>query len=632
MRHYRNHIICAGLVTACIAIYGQGIAHDFVTWDDGLYVTNNPHVQNGLTGPGLIWAFTTTKASNWHPLTWLSHMLDCQIYGLHPGGHHLTNLLFHATNTILLFLILAQMTNRPWPSLATAALFAVHPLHVESVAWVSERKDLLSTFCCLLAIGAYTQYVKKPTIVRYTALTILYALALMAKPMAVTFPFVLLLLDYWPLRRMTTSGTLPITRLGRLVAEKTPLFIVSFAICIVTYAVQKHSGSIITGETIPLRARLSNAPIAYIFYLAKMFFPKNLAVYYPHPLEVRPLGQVIGALALLFLVTALVLYTRKKQPYLLIGWLWYLGALIPVIQIIQVGRAAYADRYTYIPLIGIFIMISFLMADLAKTNTKRRKTIITAAACALLALTTAAAIQTHYWRDSLTLFTHAIKVAPQDPVAHTNLGLALANTGHTQEAIEHYNTALQIEPAYTIARNNLGILLENQGRYNEALEAYRETLRYDPHYLDAHNNLGAALLSRGHIEEAYQHFTQALQTEPENIQVQNNLAKLYFLQGKYEETIRICLSILELTPRNPDLHIDLGAALANTGQLDQAIAHLTQATQLDPTETKAYFNLGRIFLHQKKYNQAATQFEKVLQLNPQYPQAKENLQRARSPQ
>src|SRR3972149_3559607 len=475
---------------AVLIVFGQTLRHDFVNYDDRLYVYENPYVTHGLTTQGIVWAFTSKHASNWHPLTWLSHMLDCQLFGLAPWGPHLVNVLLHAATAILLFLVLRRMTGDLWPSAFVAVVFAVHPLRVESVAWVAERKDVLSGLFFMLTLWAYVGYVRHPfSTARYLTVMVLFALGLMAKPMLVTLPFVLLLLDYWPLGRMTPlaaenrnkrlgatvqlspqrifsippqqSFSIPPQRIfsipARLAMEKVLLMVLAAASCAATLWAQ--SEVIADDEHMPLSLRIGNAVISYVAYLVQLFYPAGLAVLYPHPWSGLPMWKVAGALLLLAAICGGVVALRRRCPYLLVGWLWYLGMLLPVIGLVQVGLQAMADRYTYLTQIGLCIAFAWGVAQFTRSWPYRGWVCGIASVLALATLLGCAWLQTSYWHDSETLWTHTLACTSRNFVVHNNLGNALAKVGRLKEAVENYEQALELKSNYHEAHNNLGVAL-----------------------------------------------------------------------------------------------------------------------------------------------------------------------------
>jgi Flp pilus assembly protein TadD len=539
--------ICAGLLVSVLIVYGPTLGHDFINYDDFEYVVHNSRVRGGLTWPGIQWTFTSTHASNWHPLTWLSHMLDVQLFGLKPAGHHFTNLLLHALNTMLLFLLLRTMTGAMWRSAIAAALFALHPLHVESVAWVAERKDLLSTFFLFLTLQAYAGYAKQPGLKKYLSVMGLFVLGLMAKPMLVTLPFVLLLLDYWPLNRLDMDGTSREQRISvftRLVREKIPLFLLSALSSAMTLFAQ--TGAIWNLAEIPLPARLGNALISYVKYLWLTLWPMNLAVIYPYPASIKG-SEILLALAVLIIISAGVFLAAKKHRYLPVGWLWYLGTLVPVIGIVQVGSQAMADRYTYIPLIGIFILLVWGGHDLfVRLKWNARAAELTAAGLIVL-LMLLSLRQVGYWKDGATLFRHTIGVTAENHIAHNNLGIALAHQGKKDGAAVHFREALRISPAYADALYNLALHCQKEGKVDEAIVHYRQLIRVRPSP-DAMNNLAVALMSRGRFDEAAGQLLKILQEDPGNARASNNYGVILLQRGDADSAGKFFERALRLDP------------------------------------------------------------------------------------
>jgi tetratricopeptide (TPR) repeat protein len=531
----RKAAICLALAVLTISVFWQLKDHSFINYDDNLYITENLPVQAGLSSAGLLWAFETTATGNWHPLTWLSHMLDWQLYGANPGGHHLTSLILHVINTLLLFLIMARLTKRLWPSALVAALFALHPLHVESVAWASERKDVLSAFFWLLTMGAYLRYAESPGTWRYLPVTVCFALGLLAKPMAVTEPFVLLLLDYWPLgrwpdrpaaaagKRQGQSSPSPQVRRTacRLVWEKAPLFALAAISCLITYKVQQ--GAMATVTALPLWARLGNALMSYVGYLVHLLWPLNLAVFYPYAANSLVWWKITGAALLLGGVTALAIRKARSIPYLPVGWFWYLGTLVPAIGLVQVGEQAMADRYTYIPLIGVFIILAFGAADLAAGQRRRQVALAVSGGLALLACLMLTWRQVGYWRDSATIFGRAVEVTENNYAAYNNLGLAYDETGQPDEAVAMFYRAIRSNPNYPGAYNNLGIDLADRGDVSAAIPMFLQAIRLQPNLDQAYNNLGEAYLRQGRVSEAREMFEMALKKNPGNLGAKEKL-------------------------------------------------------------------------------------------------------------
>jgi hypothetical protein len=538
-------VLAVVLAVATCAAYWGVLGNDFTNYDDYDYVTKNPHVRQGITAESISWAFNIGYASNWHPLTWMSHMLDYQVYGLEPMGHHLTSLLLHVANVLLLFWVLCRMTGAPWRSAFVAALFGLHPLHVESVAWASERKDVLCTFFGLLAILAYVRYAERPELKRYLLVAAAFALGLMAKPMLVTLPVVLLLLDYWPLGRMQKSknggpGT------GALLLEKAPLFAMSAASGVLTYMAQHRAGSVSDLELIPIGSRALNALLAYVQYLIMMVWPVGLAAHYPY-LKIFPVWQVAGAILVLAGVSYAAWGLRKKYPYLLTGWAWYVITLLPVIGLVQVGSQAFADRYTYVPLIGIFIAITWGICDLMGLRRLRHilrpHGVAVAATFVCLVLAALTANQTRVWKDSFTLWGHTLSVSPNEWMAHYNLGCILEESGRSDEAIPYYRAATRIAPDLRDAHFNLANLLDQRGDFAGALRHYGEAARIDPSDAQAHNNLCCLLGKTRDFEQSIKHGRLAVKHKPDYLEAHRNLAISLALNKQFAEALeeaRLC--------------------------------------------------------------------------------------------
>jgi hypothetical protein len=496
--------VCAFLVLAVAVVFAQTVNFGFVNYDDDKYVYENPHVRRGVTADGIAWAFTSNHASNWHPLTWLSHMLDCELYGLHAGGHHLTNVGLHALTAVVLFLVLWRMTLGLWPSAFVAAVFAVHPLRVESVAWIAEQKDVLSGLFFMLTLWAYLGYVRhRFSLTRYLSVIILFALGLMSKPMLVTMPFVLLLLDYWPLGRLQATWR-------RLIVEKIPLLLLAAASCLATMLAQQHA--VVTLDELSLPLRFGAALVSYVSYLGQFFWPTNLAVFYPHPAARLPIGEAVAALLFLAAISAAAIARRRRNPYLFVGWFWYLGMLVPVIGLVQVGLQVMADRYCYLPQIGLTIAVAWSMATVGQTSLSagRKATTVgqtflsaerkadyrpwawgSASVLVLAGLMACAWRQTSFWRDSETLWTHTLRCTSRNDVAHFNLAAELMKQNRYGDAIEHYRETVRIRPVYPHAQRNLAFALTRQGQTQEAIAHYYQAIKYDPDDRYALNNLAS---------------------------------------------------------------------------------------------------------------------------------------------
>ncbi|MHC4998568.1 MAG: tetratricopeptide repeat protein [Planctomycetota bacterium] len=489
------------LAVVTVAAYWPVLGADFVHYDDGEYVTENQHVLGGLTLDGLKWSFTMdNETANWHPLTWMSHMLDCELFSENAGLHHLTSLIIHTVSAVLLLLVLASMTRRVWPSAFVAAAFALHPLHVESVAWIAERKDVLSGLFWMLTMACYLRYTRRGSRSSYILTLVVFGLGLMTKPMLVTLPFVLLLLDYWPLERLESAPSINRLRAVRpLIVEKIPFFILTGASCVVTYIAQKAGGAVVDIEALSFGARLSNALVSYVGYIVKMFWPVGLAVLYPF--KHIPMWQAFSAfLGLVVITIAAILWGRRMKCFA-VGWLWYIGTLVPVIGLVHVGSHGLADRYTYIPLIGIFIIVAFAVSYLCLIRPALRSAMALITLLLMTGMFAGTRNQVTCWKDSISLFRRAVEVTENNNFMHNNLAAELANVGQLDEAIVHLRLALQINPDIARAHNNLGIALATTGQLDEAIDCYRHAVHIDPKYASAYKNLGIALAATGHLHE-----------------------------------------------------------------------------------------------------------------------------------
>lgn len=565
-------------------LYHPVFHHDFINLDDWQYVLNNREVTTGVTLRGLGWAFTSFHASNWHPLTWLSHMIDVEIYGLDPGGHHGTSFFFHILNTVLLFLILTRMTGAPGKSGIVAALFALHPLHVESVAWVAERKDVLSTFFLFLMLGAYALYVEKPGRWKYGITLVFFTLGLMAKPMLVSAPFLLLLLDVWPLRRR------PFPDRPHAKMEKIPFFALAVLSSGITLYAQASGGAMRSLEAVPLADRAANALISAVAYMGKMVWPAGLSVFYPYPAAI-PFWKVLGAAALLVLLTVFVFRERARRPWFFTGWLWYLISLFPVIGIIQVGPQSMADRYTYIPLIGLFIALTWAVDE---ALSHRRFPIFASASLVLILLAGLSSMtwfQLSHWKNSGSLFTHALEVTENNALAHNNLAVALADDGERQAAVAHFREAIRIKPNHFSAHFNLANHLVTLGRGDQAVFHYREAIRFNPGYTAAHNNLGVVLLRRGDLEEAEAHLQEALKHGPVKEGMLFNMAMIFVSRGENEKAARFLREALEMNTDYAEAYNLLGVVYMKEGRKDEAAESFRLALSCDPGLEAARLNL-----------------------------------------
>ena len=644
--------ICIVLAIAILAVFLQVKDHAFITLDDTLCVTENPHVQAGLTIENLKWAFTTTHAPYWHPLTWLSHMLDVQLFGLKAGGHHLVNVFFHIANTLLLFLVLRRMTKTLWRSAFVAALFALHPLHVESVAWVTERKDVLSTLFWILTLGAYTYYAERPGYRRYLLVLVCFVLGLMSKPMLVTLPFVLLLLDFWPIGRLQPAkhagpDSLNSVRpqdpprkkrksadiatekaadreewlvyplrwrvMRPLLVEKAPLLVFAALSSVITIINQQRA--MVSLQAMPVDARIANALVSYVKYIGMMIWPFDLAVFYPHP-DKQPVWLVLGAALALAVVTFLVIRKTNRFPYLVVGWLWYLGTLLPVIGLFQAGSQEMADRFTYVPMVGILIMVAWGIPDSLKKWGHRKTALGILSGIAILACAVLTWAQVQLWRDSITLFSHTLKVTRDNFIAHNNMGTALSDQGKIEEAITHYRSALRIAPGYDEAWNNLGSAYGKSGQTAKAIEAIRQALRINPEYDVAWNNLGNAYGGNGETAKAIEALQQAIRINTMYTKAWNNIGIAYAESGRTDEAIEAFLRCLHIKPGQADVWSNLAFAYRKHGQTAKAINAYREALRINPLYVNALFGLGVASVESGQTTEVEDIYRKLRTLDP----------------
>jgi len=588
--------MAAALAVATLAVYGQVVSHQFINLDDDLYIVDNPMVSRGLTLQGIAWAFTTYHDQYWHPLSWLSHMVDCQIFGLNAGGHLLVNLLVHVSNTLLLFLFLKRITGASWRSAIVAALFALHPLQVESVAWAIERKNTLSTLFGLLSLLAYARYAEAPSWRRYALVALWLGLGLMSKPTLVTWPFVLLLLDYWPLRRLEWQPADGIGRFAKawvpLIREKLPFFGLVATSLVVAYLAHSSAGPrALVDASFP--QRLSNALVSYGKYLLSIVWPSGLAVDYPF--SPVPAWQLAAAVVLLLAITAIAIREGRKRPYLIAGWLWFLGTLVPVIGLVQVGVGpAMSDHFCYIPSIGVFIAIVFGLTDIAIAWRLGRVTIAAACTIVLVIMCSLSAIQVRRWRDSVTLFEWTLSVTSNNPLVENQFGVVLNRQGKHAEAIAHFAEALRVKPDYFQALANMGWALGLQGKTGEAIEFLKRAISVRPDSANTHVQLAFALVKQKQEDAALQHFYKAV----------------------------------ELAPNDADVRINLGLMLTRRKQLSEAATQLNEAIRLNPNSAEAHNNLGLVLLMEGRPEESLTHFSTALSLKPNFNTARDNLRRA----
>jgi len=599
---------------ATLAAYAQVFQFDFVNYDDPDYVTENAHVRAAFTSESVPWAFTSGDDANWLPLTRLSHILDVQLFGLHAGFHHFTNVLLHVLSTLLLFAFLRRATGTLWRGALVAFFFALHPLHVESVAWIAERKDVLSAFFWFAALWLYVRYVERPVAGRYWLVLAAFGLGAISKPMIVTLPFVLLLLDFWPLRRKP------------FLLEKIPLFGMSIASSLITYFVQQRGGAVIPLDALPIATRVANVFVSYIAYLGQMFWPVRLAAFYP--LLDIPAWQVVSAVVILLGISFLAMHSLRSHPYFAVGWFWYLGTLVPVIGLVQVGTQSRADRYTYIPLVGIFILIAWGAAEISRRWPKTKTVVIGLCALACVACFTLTLFQLRNWKNSQALFEHAIQMTSSNYVAYNGLGQALRQQGRLEDAALNYEQALKIRPHYPEAHTNLGEVLLLTGHPEDAIPHLLTALSMKPDSTEAHVNLGAALNKLGRHTESIAQYREAIRLQPNDAVAHNGLGGALADAGQTSEALREMLEAIRIKPGYADGHTALGILLGTLGRIDEAVVQFTEAVRLQPGDSEAHYNLGTAFGAQGRLNEAMDQFNIALRLNPSYANAHLNLGKA----
>ena len=642
------------LLIALVVVSYWRVQRLWFVYDDAMYIFAAEHIQHGLNLADIKWALTSTYAANWHPLTWISYMADTQLAGMNPRQFHLTNLLIHIGSMLLLFLLLNRTTKSVWKSAFVAALFGVHPLHVESVAWVAERKDVLSALFWMLTLWTYVSFTQRRSLRTYLPVLLCFVLGLASKPMLVTLPFTLLLLDYWPLGRMKGAGVqrstfnvqgstsdapstkheAPSTNLRTLILEKLPLFILAAVSCAVTYIAQSTGGAFGIASNYPLGIRLMNVPYAYVMYIWKMIVPVNLAVFYPHPGHTLAIWKSAACLLLLIAITVLALGLGKKRPYVPFGWLWYLGTLVPVIGFIQVGNQGMADRYTYIPLIGLFVMIAWGVPEIfgkksgarsqesesgdvqgsrfnvqgstPGTRNPKPGTLILPTMAVMLILTLAilTRIQVRSWLNNATLFGRASRVVANNYEAHSNFGASLQSMGDNKGALAEYETAVRIAPNIAPIRFNVGVALISLGRFKEAEAALKKALEIDPNYAPAHNNLGTIYARQGKVEEAFEHLDRAIEIEPNYADAHNNYGNLLDSLGREDEALGRYEDAIAVDPKHPDARYNKGVVLYKMGRTDEAIEAYKEAVKLKPSYAEAHKNLATTYFMTGRYEEA----------------------------
>lgn len=664
-----NAAIALAIVVVTGAVYWQVNAFSFLNYDDNVYITENPYVARGVTWDGIVAAFTVPQNAGWNPVATLTHMIDVDLFGLEPGPPHVINVFFHCSNSVVLFFLLFAMTRARWPSAFVAALFALHPLHVEPVAWLSSRKDVLSMHFMLMTMRFYIHYVERPNWKTSGLVIVHFLAALLSKPMVVTLPVLLLLLDYWPLGRLDATPVLADKkRLAlRLVREKIPLLVCSAIVSAITVIVQRAGGAVRNFGEYSWYERIGNALVSYVMYIWATIWPVHLAPHYPHP-GALPIWTVLGAAALLLLISIAVVLRMGKSPYLFTGWWWWIVSLLPVIGVIQIGSFARADRFTYMPHIGLFVMLAWGIAEVTRRVPQRNQVLAACAVIVLVPMTVATYQQVGYWRNSITLFTHTVDVSPHSSVAQNNLGVALmrrADSPRTQEgdlssAEQHLREALSIAPAFVDAHNNLGIALLLQGKNEEAAEQFQQALELNPEDPDAlvnaanaqlgrgeideaiekyrlaidvmrsnvkaFHNLGVALAQQGDLDAAVESYRAAVALQPRDASLRASLANGLLLQRKYPEAATEALEAVKLDPENADAQYNLGMAQYTMNRIDEAIASLGAAVKLEPNFRDAQMNLAGALANAGRLDEAKRHFEEVLRIDPGNRQAEEALQ------
>ena len=607
------------LVVITWLVFGQTIRFGFVNYDDDRYVYKNPVVTSGLTIHGIVWAFTHSHGNNWHPLTTLSHMLDCQLFGLNAGAQHGVNVLLHTVAVLLLFFVLRDMTGSIWRSAFVAAVFAIHPLRAESVAWISERKDVLSGVFFMLTLGAYVRYARAPSIGRYLAVSILFLLGLMSKPMLVTMPAVLLLLDYWPLRRATDAR-----QLVRLITEKLPLFLLAAIFCVMTIWAQ--SAGIASSDKLPFVLRIENAIVSCVVYIWQTFWPVRLAAFYPHPEKALKIWQVALAFALLLSVSLSAIALRKRCGYFFAGWFWYLGMLLPVIGLVQVGMQGHADRYTYLPQIGFALMITWAAADLCASRLRSTKILAPVLAIAILiALASCSFKQVSFWRDSESLWAHTLAVTSNNAIAHNQLGDFLFNRGRIDEAIVQFEKSINVRPGYAEAQNNLGIALTAKGQFDSAAIHLKQAVELRPGQPKAHYDLANALSQQGERSAAITQYEQALALDPNYADAHFNLATVLARDGQIDAAESEYRKAISDNPNHAEAHYALGSILFEKGRIDEALIHYQEALRNRPDYPEVENNIALVLLRKGRPRDALAHWRRSLELRPDFTESLNNL-------
>jgi protein O-mannosyl-transferase len=615
--------LAAGTVIAYAPIRHNG----FVGYDDNEYIVKNPHITGGITQQSITWAFTKPYASNWHPLTWISHILDYRLFGLNPLGHHFVSLLLHITNSLLLFWILKNITGTIWASAFVAAVFAVHPVQVESVAWAAERKTVLSGLFWLLTMAAYVRYTRQPAFGRYILVLLVFGLCIMTKPIVVTLPLVLLLLDYWPLLRFATKGG-PLeqsggqkTSLKWLIIEKIPFLAMSAFLSVMTFVSQKSGRAMSTMENMPLDYRIANTFLSYIKYISKMIWPSRLAVYHPHPRTGFSDTAVVICALLFVLITVFSIYVGRRKRYVTVGWLWYIGTLVPMIGLVQVGAQAIAYRYMYLSMLGLLIIVAWAVKDLVANRFRWKVAAAVSAIVVLSAFVVLTIMQVRYWQNTITLFEHTLNVTKDNAAAEHNYGYALSEAGRLDEAAIHLNRAIQLVPIFVDARNNLGKLYLKQGKINEAIDCFAELAKRKDAPAEVHYSLASALLMQKRYDEAIKQLAMVLELDPDYAHAPSAMAVALMSAGRADEAMACFNKYLRLNENSAELHYNLAVALVMQKKYDEAIIHFTRVTELDPNNAGALNGLARVldalavsYAEAGKFDDAKITAEKALNI------------------
>lgn len=617
------------LIVSISAVYSQVMHYGFISFDDYQYICTNHHVQKGITLETILWAFTSSHASNWHPITWLSHMMDVSLFGMQAGMHHLINVIFHLLNSILLFLVFRKTTDKVWQSLAVAVLFALHPVHVESVAWVSERKDVLSTFFWMLTMLAYVRYVRSANVKRYLFVLLFFSLGLMSKPMLVTLPFVLLLMDYWPLKRFTLDARnsrhvrskLPFIH---LVVEKMPLFILAATSSIITFLVQKSGKAVVTFADFSFGERFANVVTSYVGYIWKMIWPYNLAIYYPYPASFSTLNFTASIL-LLLIITIIIVKFCTTHPYLITGWFWYLGTLVPVIGLVKVGSQAMADRYTYVPFIGLFVITAWSIPNLIKKGKYRNQVVALSSICIVLCYLISSWIQVRYWKNSIELYKHALSVTENNVAVLNNLGIDLMKQKEFKQSLNYLKKAEKIDPNLSFIWINIGNTLMEMGQHDDALSYFFKAIEKESNNIGAYRKIGLTLQHLGQFDKAESYLKKAIQLDPGSAIGHADISLLYLNHGKMDKAINHIRKAYEVAPQYYEINYNYGLIMEKIGNTEKAMAHYYKTLEGNPDHVEAHINLGSILARKKMIQQALSHFSKAVHIQPDNAQAHNNL-------